>query len=386
MNNNLLKQLISSVKDGITAVAGLDAAFMELCSTADMTAKELEDFYYASNDIAKQMGVTTEEILKQAAAWNKLGYHTARQAAKMAGYSSMLTALSPGLDTSTAIEGLDSAMKAFKISAEDAAGVIDGIISKINIVSSTRSVDNVDIVNILTRSASAMAATNNTLEDTIALGAALTEVTGNAYDAAQILNTVSMRIRGYNEETGRYTGNVKELSAVIAGLTQTASASGGISLFSNSAMTEYKSTRQLLGEIAEIYDDLSGKQQTALLAALTGGEHNRAMAALFDSYEAVTASLDAMAVSAGNAEVSMAAVMDSIAYKMNRLKETGTGISQNLFGGDEMKTVLDTINSLGAGLDWLTEKLGLLGTASTVGAGFLSTKGLGLTNYVVTMS
>lgn len=73
----------------------------------------------------------------------------------------------------------------------------------------------------------------------------------------------------------------------------------------------------------------------------------------------------------------MAVVIDSIAYKTNTLSEIGTGISQNLFGREDMKTILDTINSLGEGIQWLTDKLGLFGTIS-LGAGlFASFKGTG---------
>ena len=65
----------------------------------------------------------------------------------------------------------------------------------------------------------------------------------------------------YDEETEEYIGNVEELSGKIADLTKTAKTPGGISLFTDSAKTEFKSTYQLLEEISEIYDQLSDKNQ-----------------------------------------------------------------------------------------------------------------------------
>lgn len=53
----------------------------------------------------------------------------------------------------------------------------------------TQAVDNGDLVDILTRSASAMAAGNNTLEQTIALGTAATEITRDASAAGTALKT-----------------------------------------------------------------------------------------------------------------------------------------------------------------------------------------------------
>lgn len=367
----LVMKTIQSIKSAIHTVTELDTALVDLKKTAKMTVGELNDFYNSANDTAKQMGVTTEEIIKQAAAWSRLGFSTSEAATKMAKYSSMFATISPGMDLNSATDGLISVMKAFKIGLKDTDDVVDGIMSKINIIGNTQAVNNSDIVEFLTRSSSAMAEANNTLEDTIALGTAMVEITRDASGAGQVLKTVSMRIRGYDEETEEYIGNVEELSGKIANLTKTASTPGGISLFSDKAKTEYKSTRQILQDISEIYDQLTDKDQADLLEALAGKRNGQAVASVLNNFDTVTASLESMANSAGNAESEMSVAMDSIDYKLNTLKETGTGISQNLFGREDIKTILDLITSLGNGLDLLTDKLGLLGTIG-LGAGIFA--------------
>lgn len=296
----------------------------------------------------------------------KRGFSTADAATKMAKYSSMFATISPGMDLDSATDGLVSVMKAFKIGLEDTDDVVDGIMSKINIIGNTQAVNNSDIVDFLRRSSSAMAEANNSLEDTIALGTAMVEITRDAAGAGQVLKTVSMRVRGYDEDTEEFIGGVEELSGKIADLTKTASTPGGISLFSDEAKTKYKSTRQLLQEISEIYDQLTDKDQAELLEALAGKRNGQAVAAILNNFDTVTKSLESMSNSAGNAEAEMSVAMDSIDYKLNRVKETGTGIAQNLFSREDMKTVLDTIYSLGNGLDWLTDKFGLF---KTIGLG-----------------
>lgn len=79
-----------------------------------------------------------------------------------------------------------------------------------------------------------------------------------------------MRIRGYDEETEEYVGNLEELSGDIADLTKSTEHPLGVSLFTDSSKTEYKSTAQLLRDISQIYDELSDKQQAALLEKLAG--------------------------------------------------------------------------------------------------------------------
>lgn len=244
-----------------TTVYELDEALIDLRKTFKSSNEELENFYYESNKIAKQLGVTTKEIIAQASAWSRLGFSTKEQSSKMAEYSAMFKNISPGMNMDTATDGLVSVMKAFKIGLDDVDDVVDGIMSKINIVGNTRAVSNSDIVDFLTRSSAAMAEANNTLEDTIALGTAITEITRDASNAGQVLKTVSMRIRGYDESTEAYTNDIEELSGKIADLTKTASTPGGISLFKDSDKTTFKSTREILGDISKIYDQLTDKQQ-----------------------------------------------------------------------------------------------------------------------------
>ena len=103
------------------------------------------------------MGTTTQQIIEQASAWSRLGYSSASAATQMAKYSSMFKTISPGMDLDSATDGLVSVMKAFKIGEDDVSEVVDGIMSKINIVGNTRALSNNDIVEFLTRSSSAMA-------------------------------------------------------------------------------------------------------------------------------------------------------------------------------------------------------------------------------------
>lgn len=167
---------IQSFKNAISSVTALDTASVDLKKTTTMTASQLEDFYYASNDVAKQMGVTTEEIINQASAWSRLGYSSDEAATKMAKYSSMFASISPGMDVDTATDGLVSIMKAFDIGNDNPDDVLDGIMSKINIIGNTAATSNAEIVNMLSKSSSAMKEANNTLEETVALETAAVEI------------------------------------------------------------------------------------------------------------------------------------------------------------------------------------------------------------------
>ena len=166
--STVLYAVFRSIRNGITNVVELDTALVDLKKTTDATEGQLKSFYYASNDIAKQLGVTTKEVISAAAEWSRLGF-SIKDAETMAKTSSIFSSISPGLDIEQATDGLVSAMKAFDISANDA---LDGIASKINAIGNSQAVSNADIVEFLTRSSSAMKEANNSLEETISLGTA----------------------------------------------------------------------------------------------------------------------------------------------------------------------------------------------------------------------
>ena len=65
--------LIRKIREMPQTVKELDTSLVDLKKTTSMTASQLEDFYYTANDVAKQMGVTTKEIIDQASAWSRLG-------------------------------------------------------------------------------------------------------------------------------------------------------------------------------------------------------------------------------------------------------------------------------------------------------------------------
>lgn len=58
-------------RNAINAIRELDTALIDLKKTTTMSDSQLESFYYSSNDVAKEMGVTTAEIINQASAWSR---------------------------------------------------------------------------------------------------------------------------------------------------------------------------------------------------------------------------------------------------------------------------------------------------------------------------
>lgn len=318
----------------------LDTALVDLKKTFKGTEQDLKDFYYSANDTAKAIGTTTKEIIEQASAWSRLGYNQAKTAETMAKNSAIFKNISPGMDADTATDGLVSMMKAFNIEANDE---LDGIMSKVNVVGNEFATDNLSIVEAMKRSSSAMAAANNTLEETIALNTASIEITRNAETTANAWRTVAMRLRGYDESTEELSDDLKNITGDIADLTKAASNKGqGISLFTDESKETYKSTYQIIKEISEIWDELSDKNQAELLEKVAGKRNSQVVAAAISNFTSAEKAMDAMANSAGSAERELETYMDSATYKANEFKETLTEIAQNSITQDFLKSIIES--------------------------------------------
>lgn len=367
--STLIFTAINTLRQGITTVTELDSALIDLQKTAQATASQLTEFYYEANNVAKEYGATTQEIIQSAADWSRLGY-SLPDSKLMAQYSSMFKSISPGMDIDTATSGLVSIMKAYGIEAND---VLDGVMSKINEVGNTAATSNDQIVEGLQRSSAALATMGTGLDESIALFTAGQEIMQDAPQVGNALKTISMRVRGYNEETEELDESLVNITGDVIDLTKTASNPKGVSLFTDETQTEYKSVYTYLQEISKIYDELSAKQQQQLLEKLFGKNRASVGAAILENFSAAEKAMTTMTHSAGSAEAEMSTIAESLEYKLNALKETGTGIFQNLFKREDFGAVVDALTSILGVVDTLTEKLGLFGTIGV---------GVGLTAFI----
>ena len=123
-----IQKVFNEMKQGVQTVVELDTALVDLQKTSTATPKQLNSFYKDANDIAKEYGTTTQQIIQGAADWSRLGYNLT-DAKTMSKLSSQFAAISPGMSVEESTSGLVSTMKAFGIEADD---VLENIMSKVN--------------------------------------------------------------------------------------------------------------------------------------------------------------------------------------------------------------------------------------------------------------
>lgn len=376
-----IRDFINYAQRLFSTIQTLDYELVDLRKTAHMTTEEFEDFYYESNQVAKEMGVSTANIISQAAAWSRLGYNTKEAAGEMARLSSQFASISPGMTTEEAQTGLVSIMKAWDV---DVAQVERDIMDNINTLGNNFAETNLDIINGMERAGATFAAIGMDIQDSFALFTGAQEVVQNAETVGVALKTLSLRIRGYDEETEELSDDVIEATGKVADLTKVASNNfAGVSLWADAEQTTYRSLVDYLGDIAKIWDEIGAKEKTDLLESLFGKRGASVGSAILGNFDQVEKALTEMENAAGSADREMGIVQESLSYKLNALQQTWVGVAQKIAQRDTLGRTLDNLTKISEALgDIISKKGGLVTIAATL-TGFIGgIRGFGLEHII----
>ena len=354
-----LQDVIRYMQNAVQTINDLDYALLDLSKTAKMSEAQLDEFYYSANQSAIKLGTTTKNIIDLASSWSRLGYGTNEEATKLSELTAKFAAISPGMSTSEASEGMISIMKAWqdRINAENMeAEVLD----KINTLGNKFALENNDVIEGMQKCSAALSTMGTSYTDAFALFTGAEEVMQDADKVGNGLKSVAMRIRGYAEdvESGGYVidDSLKNISGKLIDLTKIAGKlPQGISVYTEEtkglpeAEKKYKSLVEYFREIHKYWDDFSETQQTQLLQTLFAKTQASVGASLIENWDAVEKALTEMENSAGSADAEMSKVEQTISYKINALKQTWVGFLQDMVNRDAVKGVIDGLTSISNG-------------------------------------
>ena len=114
----------------------------------------------------------------------------------------------------------------------------------------------------------AMHAANNSFEETVAVFAAGNASIQDASKVGTAFKTVAARIRGATAELEDMGEEVDELVDSTPKMRELIMGLSGVDIMASA--TEFKSTYQILTEIASVWDEMTDVSQAALLEALAG--------------------------------------------------------------------------------------------------------------------
>lgn len=370
--SQIVMKLYSSLKKMVSAVIDIDTAMTELKKVTDETSTVYAKYLDDASVRAKKLGATIADTVTASADFARLGY-TLDEAAQLADAALVYKNVGDGIeDVSQASESIISTMKAFGIEAENAISIVD----KFNEVGNNFAISSEGVGEALRRSASALAAGNNTLDESIALITAANSVVQDADVVGTTMKTVSMYLRAAKteaEEAGESTegmaNSVSELREELLALTN---GKVDIQIDENT----FKSTYQIMKELADVWGELTDITQANILEQIGGKRNANVVSSMLENFNVAEDVVKTAANSAGSALKENEKYLDSINGKIAEFKTTFEELSMTLIDSDFVKQVielgtglLDVLNVLAKVID----KVGGLNTVLYVTVGILAT-------------
>lgn len=168
-----LYAVIGYIRSMIDNVKELDTALINLKRVTNETSEGYEKFFDSASKKAKELKTTTSSLIEQSYQWAKLGYDI-NDSLKLSETSTIFARVAD-VDEEQALSNLITAMKAFNIEAENSIDIVD----KIDKLNNEYAVSAAGLGEGLERSASTMAITGNSFEQTIAMLTGAGEITQN---------------------------------------------------------------------------------------------------------------------------------------------------------------------------------------------------------------
>lgn len=215
-----------------------------------------------------------------------------------------------------------------------------------------------DLAQSLTKSSASLVAAGGDLAEAAALTATANKIIQDADSVGTALKTTSLRLRGTDvsvleeeglDSDGAVTSKSKLQSKVKA--------LSGVDILT--ATGEYKSTYEILSQIADVWSDINDMDQAALLELLAGKRNSSVLAAILQNPEELKAAYEDANNAAGSALKENEKYLDSIQGKIDQFNNALQSMWNNTLNSDLVKLFVN----FGTVLVKTIDSVGLLQTA-----------------------
>lgn len=344
-----LKQMISNVKD-------LDAAMINLKKVTDETDASYDRFLTRATAKAKELGTTVVDLVDATTNFSRLGFSLS-EAEELGQLATIYANVGDLSSIDDATNSMISTMKGFGIEAENASAILD----KFNEVGNNFAISSGDIGEALQRSASSMAAANNTIDETIALITAANTVVQDATSVGTAFKTISMRIRGATTEMEQAGLDMEGMADSTATLRKEIMALSGVDIMIDN--DTFKSTYQIIEELAAKWGELTDIQQASITELIAGKRQGNIISAVMENFDIAQDALNSSLESAGSAMKEYNTYLEGIEAKTNQFKAAFEALSLTVFNSDFLKGIIEFGTGAITVLDGIIEKLGGMGNA-----------------------
>lgn len=189
-----INDLIRYFKEGVGVVRELNTALTEMRKVSDETEQSLRKYQKTTFDTADDVGTTAKQIQNSTADWQRLGYGLEESAA-LAKNSNIYKNVGD-MEIDEATEHMISSVQAWKSEFGGAVETSEAIMNRYNKIGNEFAISSADIGDAMERSAAALKAGGNNLNESLGILTAGNVIQQDASTTASAMKILSLRIRG----------------------------------------------------------------------------------------------------------------------------------------------------------------------------------------------
>lgn len=181
--------ILANLKKAYQAVIELDRVMGDLRKVSGFTGEALNKVFDEAAKKAIILGTSIKDLLQSITDFNRLGY-SVTESTELAEAAVVLSNVGL-MSLASSTEGLTSIIKSFEIEASKAIGIVD----KLTTADTEFAITAEGAKEALLRSSSALAAANNTFEESLALATAMNGILQSPEKVGTSLTTIAARLR-----------------------------------------------------------------------------------------------------------------------------------------------------------------------------------------------
>jgi TP901 family phage tail tape measure protein len=323
-------------------VVEVDTAMTELKKVTDASDATYDRFLTNATNRARELGTTVADVVNATADFARIG-NNIYEASELADAAILYKNVADGItDIGVASENIISTMQVFK----DEVGSATSIVDKFNAVGNKYAISSAGIGEALQRSAAALKAGGNTIDQSIAMITAANRVVQAPESVGTTMKTVSMYLRSAKTELEAAGESTEGMAESTSKLRSELLALTGGAVDIQFDDENFKSTYQILKELSDVWSQLTDVSKANILEKIGGKRNANVVAALIENFDEAEEVIKTSADSAGSALAENEKYLDSISGRIEKLKASFEGFSTSVIDSGLAKFFVSLADSI----------------------------------------
>ena len=335
----------------------VDEAMTDLAKVTEISTTQLEAFRVEASQMGTELGSSTAEVIKAVTEMQKLGY-TFEQS-KGLGETSLIYANVGDMNVEDASNALTSAMAGFGVEQKDAVEKSRQYADIFNEVGNKFAVTSAGLGEALKRSSAVLAEGGNDIEQSVAMIASANKVIQDEKKVGTAMKTISMRLRGVDEATGKLVGLAPELKSTFSNV--------GVELMKDA--NTFKSTYEIFNDLSKVWDNLTDVERANLVEQIGGKHQGTVVSAMLGNWKDATDAYTVALNSSGSASEEFSKYQESLVYRVDALKTTIEEFWLTFWDNETIKTAITGLTKLIALVTDFIDTFGSMSAVTGIGLG-----------------